>query len=156
MGCSWKELSPKTPEKRGWGWSWKAPSAEQGKEEALDDSKGFWDLLFPWEHTWDSEVIACFSCPAQSVLPGVWCARASLAVRRPRSAAAGSRPCAPGIAGEWSGEGAGWCGQHAGEPRGRAGECRALPPPHLFHLEVAAQAGSAKAASLGVQLRTLV
>jgi len=56
MGCSWKELSPKTPEKRGWGWSWKAPSAEQGKEEALDDSKGFWDLLFPWEHTWDSEV----------------------------------------------------------------------------------------------------
>jgi len=56
LGCSWKELSPKTPEKRGWGWTWKPPTAEQGKEEALDDSKGFWDLLFPWEHTWDSEV----------------------------------------------------------------------------------------------------
>ena len=48
--------SPKTPEKRGWGWTWHAPTAEEGKKEALDDSKGFWDLLFPWEHTWDSEV----------------------------------------------------------------------------------------------------
>jgi len=56
IGCSWKILSPKTPEKRGWGWTWTPPSAEQGKEEALDDSKGFWDLIFPWEHTWDSEV----------------------------------------------------------------------------------------------------
>ena len=67
MGCSWKELSPQTPEKPGWGWTWKPPTAEEGKEEALDDSKGFWDMLFPWEHTWDSEVRAATG--AASALP---------------------------------------------------------------------------------------
>lgn len=29
IGCGWKDLSPNTPEKRGWGWSWHPPTAEQ-------------------------------------------------------------------------------------------------------------------------------
>ena len=56
LGCGWKDLSPVAPKSRGWGWTWRPPSAAEGKKEALTDGASLFDLIFPWEHTWDSEV----------------------------------------------------------------------------------------------------
>jgi hypothetical protein len=51
-----------------WDGKWHAPTAEQGKKMALDDSQSFWDLIFPWAHTWDSEVRFASACVCDSAL----------------------------------------------------------------------------------------
>jgi hypothetical protein len=40
----------------GFDGKWQAPTPEEGKKLALDDSGSIWDSIFNWAHTWDSEV----------------------------------------------------------------------------------------------------